>query len=136
MRLLHAFWLIDSTTHLVIVPLNIRFLIMPHLKNDLYSFAQVAQAYRIIWVLIAICLVLVLIPASADAEGKSSMAQNIYGTCHFCQQCRVAIAIAGDDLSDAHAFGIACECCRAGPALERHFLRGNWNSVKMIEEPD
>src|SRR5437762_12060695 len=97
MRLLHALRLIDSTTHLVIVTLKIRFLIMPHLNNDLYSFAQLAQAYRIIWVLVAICLVLVLIPAGADAEGKSPMAQNIHSTCHFGQQCRIAIAIAGDD---------------------------------------
>src|SRR5215471_1445189 len=109
MWLLHALRLVDRTTHLVIVPLKIRFLIMPHLQDDLYSFAQVAQADRIIWVLVAICLVLVLIPAGADAEGKSSMAQNVHCTCHFCQQCRIAIAIAGDDLPDAHTSGISRE---------------------------
>src|SRR5437763_14410671 len=75
-------------------------------------------------------------PTSANAKIETSVAERIHGTCHFCQQGRIAIAVAGDHLADAYALCVAGECSGAGPAFTGNFLCGFGYCVDMVIEPD
>src|SRR6266700_421977 len=130
--LLHAFGLIDGPAHLVVLALEGCLFLRPHGEDDLYGFAQVAQAFGGIGVVVAVGAILVLVPARADAKVESSVAHYIDGTGHFRQQSRVTIAVAGDHLADADTFGIACQGGGGGPGLKSQFLRGLWDSVKVV----
>ncbi len=77
-----------------------------------------------------------LIPARPDAEVQAATREHIDSARHFGQQRRMAIAIARDHLSDADGSGITRQRSRAHPAFKRHFLRGGWNGLKVINEPD
>src|SRR2546422_1426993 len=80
--------------------------------------------------------VLVLEPASADAEIESPARENINGASHLREQRGIAIAIARDQLADADTLGIACNSGGGGPALKRHLLRQLRDGMKMIDKPD
>src|SRR5216684_7971434 len=135
MWFLDALGLINCTTHPIIVALEVRLLLGPHRQNDLNRLAQMTQTLWRIRVLIAISAIFVLIPASPDAKVQATMREHVYGARHFCQQRRMAIAIARDHLADAYVPGITRQRSRAHPALKRHFLRGVWNRVKVVNEP-
>ena len=64
------------------------------------------------------------------------MTERIDGTGHFGQQCRIAITIARDHLTQAHPPGIACQSGSARPAFEGHLLRGSGDRVEVVIEPD
>src|SRR6266704_4836290 len=136
MWLLDALGLINGTTYLIIGALEVRLLIFPPRQHNLDRLAQLPQAQRRIRIRIAIRAIFVLIPARPDAKVQAAMREHVDGARHFGEQRRMAIAIARDHLADADGPGITRQRSGAHPAFKRHFLRGAWNRVKVINEPD
>src|SRR6266699_3276827 len=136
MWFLDALGLINGTTYLIIGALEVRLLLFPHRQHDLDRFAQMTKAQRRIRIRIAILSIFVLIPACPDANVQATMREHVNGARHFGEQRRMAIAIARDHLADADGSGITRQRSGAHPAFKRHFLRGAWNRMKVINEPD
>src|SRR5579884_933869 len=136
MWFLHAFRLVDSTPHLIILTLEMSLLLCPHRQNDLECLAQEAQACRCIRVIVAITAILMFVPTSTNTEVESSVREDIDSTRHLCQQRGITIAIAGNCLTNADTFCVTCHSSGGGPALERHFLRWSRNSMKVIAQPE
>src|SRR5579885_2614598 len=108
MWLLYPLWLINSATYLIILTLKESFVLCPRGQNHLHGFAELPQALWCLWILVAIRPIFLLMPAGSNAQRQPTMADHINGTCHFCQQSWMAIAVAGDHLPDPHSSGIPC----------------------------
>src|SRR5947209_3983653 len=87
--LLYTLWLINRTTHVVILPFKGRLFLLPHSVNDLEGFAQLAQTLRRIGKGIAIRSIFMLIPTRPDAKVQATMAQHIESTRHLRQPGRL-----------------------------------------------
>src|SRR5713226_7180335 len=135
MWFLDTLGLINGTTHLIIVALEVRLLLGPHRQNDLNRLAQMTQTLRGLRILIAIGAIFVLIPARPDAKVQATMREHVYSARHFGQQRRMAIAIARDHLADAYVAGITRQRSRTHPAFKRHFRRRVGDRMKVVNQP-
>src|SRR5579884_1230429 len=134
--LLHALWLVDRAVNLEILSLENGAVVVPHLEDDLYGIAKLAQARWPIGIVVAIGDELIFVPACANAEIQASVTEDIDCAGHLCQEGGIAIAIACDHLSDADTFGVASQRGGTGPAFEGDFLGRSRNGVEMVVEPD
>src|SRR5579863_4568174 len=72
-RLLDTLRLVDGSIDMIIFALEDRFVLRPHCQDDLYSFAQVAQAFGRVGIVVAIGAIFMFVPTSADTEIESPM---------------------------------------------------------------
>ncbi len=120
---------------LVILTLKDRFFLSPHGQDHLDGLAEAPQALSSIGIVVAIGAILVLMPASSDAEGESPVREHIDRAGHFGEQGGIAIAVARDCLTNTDAPGITRQGGGGRPALKRDFLRWPWGRMKVIDKP-
>src|SRR5713226_6229716 len=135
MRLLSPLGLVDRAAYLVVFPLEDRLFLGPHGQDHLDGLAQMPQAVSSVGKVVAIGAVLLLVPPGPDATDESPMREHIDRARHFCEQGGMAIAVAGDRLTNADAPGVTRNGCCGDPALERRLARASRTRMKVITEP-
>ena len=136
MRLLHGLRFVDCAAHLVVLTFKRRLVLGPHRLDHLQGFAQHAKALRSVGVLIAIGVVLVVVPARADAQNQPAMTHHVDSARHLGQQRGRAIAVAGDHLAKPDRAGVACQRRDRGPALEDRLQAWLRDRVEVVVEKD
>lgn len=124
MWFLYPFGLVDRTSYLVIGSLIHSLVIAPHSQDQLHSVSQLAETGWPIGKIVAVGPTFVLVPACANAEIEAPMAEGVHGAGHLGQERRMAITVAGDQLSDADALRVGGKRGRTCPALKSDCLRG------------
>src|SRR5258708_4850700 len=99
MRLLHAFRLVNRLVDRIIFPGERRIVLGPHAMNNLRSFAETRHALFGIGITVAIGAILVLVPASTEAEDKATMRHDVESRANLRHQSWIAVAITGTHLS-------------------------------------
>src|SRR5579875_459167 len=116
---------------LIILAIKIGYGLRPQQFDDFAGLTQAADAlaWLIEWDTVHVALK--LIPACADAKVQASMRNLIDGRAYLCQHCRVAINIAGDHQSKAHALRPRCQGAQERPTLQLRAgrVRAEWYEV-------
>ena len=132
---MHAFGLVYRAPDLVILALERGIGLFPHGMEHLQGFTQHAQPLRTIGEGVAVGLILLLVPAGADAEVEASVAQHVDGRGHLSEQSWGPVAVAGHHLAYAHPGGLAGQGRRGYPALEIGFQGGRGHGVEVVVQP-
>ena len=83
MRLLDSLGLVDRAVYLVVFSLENCFFLSPHGQDHLHSLTETLQALSSIRIVVAIAAVLMLVPASPNAEVESPVRKDIDRAGHF-----------------------------------------------------
>src|SRR5438105_2741423 len=102
-RLLDGLGIRDRVLEVVVAPVEVRSILSEQRVHDLQRFAQPADA--MVESLDAVHLVLDLRPRGADPELETAAREVVDRDSELGQDDRVAIRVAGDQASDAHALG-------------------------------
>src|SRR5205807_372731 len=94
-RLLHRLRLVDRAAHAVVAAVEGGVLLCPHRRDHLERLAQHPEALGGVRVLVAVRLVLMLVPAGADAEDEAAATHHVDAAGHLREQGRRPVAVAG-----------------------------------------
>ena len=134
-RLLDRLRLAAGLLELVVAPVEVGELLGPEPPGDLAGLAEAPDALAGRVERDAHALVLVLVPAGADAEIEATVGDHVHRGRHVGMDRGVAVGVARDHQPEAQARRLGRQGRQQRPALEAGAIQVALDRREMIEEP-